>query len=294
MSMIYSARPIKRKRATKDEMIERLDAIVEIVGAIQPCSVRQVYYQAVVHNLVEKTEEDYGRVQRALVHLRRTGRIPHGWITDGTRWRIKPTTYSSIEQALARTAQFYRKSLWDDADSHVEVWLEKDALSGVVNQVTSEYDVGLHVARGFSSLSFLAESAEDIDEIGKPTFIYHLGDHDPSGRAAGEKIEATISELALNADIYFERLAVTQEQIADFALPLRPTKRSDSRARAFEAQFGAGSVELDAIHPDTLRSIVREAIERHLPHRQLEVLKVAERSERELLTHWARERAAAT
>jgi hypothetical protein len=59
-----------------------------------------------------------------------------------------------------------------------------------------EYDVGLHVARGFSSLTFLAESAEDIKEINKPTFIYHLGDHDPSGRIAGEKIEQTLRDGA--------------------------------------------------------------------------------------------------
>jgi hypothetical protein len=131
----------------------------------------------------------------------------------------------------------------------VEIWLEKDALSGVVNQVTDEYDVGLHVARGFASLSFLAESAEDIREIDKPTYIYHLGDHDPSGRNAGEKIEQTLREMAPDADITFERLAVTEEQIAIHDLPLRPTKRSDPRAKKFEAEFGLGSVELDPSTP---------------------------------------------
>jgi hypothetical protein len=283
--MTYSASPIKRKRATKSEMDERLDALVQIVGAIQPCSVRQVYYQAVVRDLVEKTEEDYGKVQRALVRLRRVGRIPYGWITDGTRWRIKPATFSSLEQALRRTAQTYRRALWDDVDAYIEIWLEKDALSGVVNQVTSEYDIGLHVARGFSSLSFLAESAEDIKTIGKPTFIYHLGDHDPSGRKAGKSIEAGLREMG--AEFHFERLAVTTEQIESFGLPLRPTKQTDTRAKKFTEEFGEGSVELDAIHPDTLRTLVREAIEQHLPRRQMEVLKVAERSERDLLKKWA-------
>ena len=246
---------------------------------------RQVYYQAVVGDLVEKTEEDYGKVQRALVRLRRVGRIPYGWITDGTRWRIKPATFSSLEQALRRTAQTYRRALWDDVDAYIEIWLEKDALSGVVNQVTSEYDIGLHVARGFSSLSFLAESAEDIKTIGKPTFIYHLGDHDPSGRKAGKSIEAGLREMG--AEFHFERLAVTTEQIESFGRPLRPTKQTDTRAKKFTEEFGEGSVELDAIHPDTLRTLVREAIEQHLPRRQMEVLKVAERSERDLLKKWA-------
>ena len=158
-----------------------------------------------------------------------------------------------------------------------------------MNRVTSEYDVGLHVARGFSSLSFLAESAEDIREIDKPTFIYHLGDHDPSGRNAGQKIEETLREMAPDADIHFERLAVTTEQIEAHNLPLRPTKHTDTRAKKFTEEHGEGSVELDAIHPDILRRIVRSAIDRHLPSDQLEILKVAERSERQLLTMWARE-----
>jgi hypothetical protein len=285
----YAASLIKRKRATRAEMFARFDAIFDIVAEIQPCSVRQAYYQAVVRAIIDKTETDYDKVQTALVKLRRGGRIPYGWITDGTRWRSKPTTYSSVQEALNRTAQLYRKALWDNVDAYVEVWLEKDALSGVVNRVTSEYDVGLHVARGFSSLTFLDASAEDIREIDKPTFIYHLGDHDPSGRNAGEKIEQTLREMAPNAEIHFERLAVTTEQIRAYNLPLRPTKKSDSRAKRFTEEHGEGSVELDAIHPDVLRRIVREAIERHLPRQQLEILKVAEQSERKLLTMWATE-----
>jgi hypothetical protein len=83
-------------------------------------------------------------------------------------------------------------------------WLEKDALSGVAYQVINEDDDGLHVARGFSSLSSLAESALDIREIGKPTFIWRLGDHDPSGRSVGAKIEQTLRRMG--AAIHFERL----------------------------------------------------------------------------------------
>ena len=272
---------------TPDEMEARYDALEAIVNEIEPCSVRQVYYQAVVRGLMEKTEPAYDKVQRALVALRREGRIPYSAITDGTRWQIKPDSYSSLEEALRRTASAYRKALWADQPIYVEVWLEKDALSGVVAPITRQYDVPLMVARRFSSLSFLSRSAEDINEIDKPCFVYHLGDHDPSGRAAGEHIERTLRELAPFANIRFERLAVTTSQIETFNLPSRPTKRTDSRAKAFEAEFGRGSVELDSIHPDTLRAIVREAIERHIDKDQLAVTKVAERSEREILRMFA-------
>ncbi len=135
------------------------------------------------------------------------------------------------------------------------------------------------VARGYASLSFLHTAAEAISELEVPTFIYHLGDFDPSGVNAGEKIEQTLREMAPAADITFERLAVTPEQIRRWALPTRPTKASDSRAKG----FGAVSVELDAIEPSRLRDLVEAAIQRHLPSDQLAILQVAEQSERRLI-----------
>jgi hypothetical protein len=136
------------------------------------------------------------------------------------------------------------------------------------------------VARGYASLSFLHSAAEYIDGLDVPTYIYHCGDYDPSGVNAGQKIEETLRELAPNAEIYFERLAVTPEQIRAWDLPTRPTKETDSRAKKFGSDI---SVELDAIEPDGLRQIVQDAIEEHLPPEQFEVLKAAEESERVLI-----------
>jgi hypothetical protein len=135
------------------------------------------------------------------------------------------------------------------------------------------------VARGYASLSFLYDAAEYINDLAVPTYIYHLGDFDPSGVNAGEKIEETLRVMAPDADITFERLAVTPEQIADWNLPTRPTKATDTRAKG----FGNTSVELDAIQPDQLRGLVQDAIERHLPPEQFQVLKAAELSEREII-----------
>jgi hypothetical protein len=146
-----------------------------------------------------------------------------------------------------------RKALWADGNGYAEIWLEKDALSGVVYPITAQFDV--------------------------PVFLYHLGDFDPSGVNAGEKIEETLREMAPEAEIHFERLAVNLEQISASRLPTRPTKTTDSRSK----NFGNTSVELDAIEPDQLRTLVREAIEQHLPPDQFKVRKVAEASERRLI-----------
>jgi hypothetical protein len=284
---LYAACRTGGSRATKREMAARREAVYRITGEVQPCSVRQVFYQATVHGIVEKSEAGYEKVQRMLVELRRAKKIPYGWISDNTRWQIKPTTYDSITDALESTAAVYRRAVWSDVDAYVEVWLEKDALSGVVNRMTSKYDVPLMVARGFSSLTFLHSSAEYINEIGKPVFIYHLGDDDPSGVLAGKKIEQTLRELAPDAEIHFKRIAVTVDQIAKWQLPSRPTKDS-THAKGWRRD----SVELDAIHPDNLRGLVEDAILRHLPKHQMDVLKVAEDSEREMLQMFAKKAAA--
>ncbi|MBP0639576.1 hypothetical protein [Cupriavidus sp. AcVe19-6a] len=171
----YVASHIKRRRATGAEMLARRVALHNIVIGIKPCTVRQAFYQATVAGIIDKTEAGYLKVQRLLVEMRRDGWLSHDWIVDNTRWQRKPATYRSLESALQDVAEFYRRDLWADADAYVEIWLEKDALAGVVLPVTERYDVPLMVARGYASESFLHSAAQAIAEVNKPAFIYHLG-----------------------------------------------------------------------------------------------------------------------
>jgi hypothetical protein len=282
---INQASQIKRVRATREQVLGRRQHLYNIVAAMRPMTVRQVFYQATVRGIIEKTEAGYTKVQTDLVQMRRSGALPYSWLVDNTRWQRKPNTFKNIEAALEETAKLYRKALWADADAYVEIWLEKDALAGVILPVTSAYDVSLMVARGYASLSFLHSAAEQIHELRVPTYIYHLGDFDPSGVDAGRKIEKTLKEMAPGAEIHFKRIAVTPEQIEAWDLPTRPTKATDSRSK----NFGDVSVELDAIAPDRLRRLVELHIERHLPKHQFDILKVAEKSERDLLIAMTRD-----
>jgi hypothetical protein len=281
---LFAACRISGRKATKRQMEARYEALVRIVDRIKPCTVRQTYYQATVLGVVEKDEAGYDRVQRALVDLRRSKRIAYRSITDSTRWQIKPETHDSLHDMLDETARLYRRAVWADVNAYCEVWLEKDALAGVVHPITGKYDVPLMVARGFSSLSFLHSAGEDIAALEKPAHIYHLGDFDPSGQDAARHIEEMLREFAPDAEIHFERLAVLPNQIKRWKLPTRPTKQSDSRAKSFGRKQ---SVELDAIEPGQLRKLVEDAILRHLPANQLSVLKVAEDSERFMLKVFA-------
>jgi len=260
----------------------RRQRLLDIVVEMQPMTVRQAFYQASVCGLVEKSEAGYSKVQRTLVDLRREGDLPYIWIADNTRWQRKATSYAGPREAVRTVAAHYRKALWADAEEYVEIWLEKDALASVVLDVTVENDVPLMVSRGYASISFLHEAAALINDIGKPTFIYHLGDFDPSGQNAADKIEETLRRFA-EVPIHFKRLAVLPDQIVKWSLPTRPTKKSDTRAKG----FGDISVELDAIAPGTLRALVQDAIEKHLPRARFRVLKAAEETEGRLLQFWA-------
>src|SRR6516165_5543864 len=137
MAAVYETSPIKRQRSTKAEVEARREALLDIIDGGKPMTVRQVFYQATVRGLVEKAESGYAKVQTDLTVMRRAGDLPYDWLADNTRWQLKPRTFSSVEEALKDTARFYRKSLWDNANAYVEVWLEKDALSGVIYPVTS-------------------------------------------------------------------------------------------------------------------------------------------------------------
>lgn len=274
---------MKRQRATKAEHEARLATLYAIVDEMKPMTVRQTFYQAVVHGLIDKSEHGYAKIAHDLTLMRRSGVLPWAWLTDHTRWVRQPTTWADPADALRETARLYRKTLWADAAVQLEIWLEKDALSGVVMPITSDFDVPLMVARGYASLSYLHAAAEQIVADGRPAHIYQLGDHDPSGIDAACKIERELRGFAPGVKIHFERLAVTRAQIRRWRLPTRPTKQSDSRA----AKFRGESVELDAIRPDRLRDLVRTAIERHLPRRQYDVLKAAEQSERQAMAQIA-------
>jgi hypothetical protein len=122
-------------------MGQRADFLIDYAQTHGPISVRGLYYQAETANLpgIDKTESSYLKVQRQVLALRRAGRLAYEHIADATRWMRKPRSFDSIEDALLNTVQTYRRNLWRDADSYVEIWIEKDALAGVVYPITGAW-----------------------------------------------------------------------------------------------------------------------------------------------------------
>lgn len=255
----YAASRTKHRR-TAAELAAIGDAIVRITAADHPMTLRGLFYRLVSEGLIPKTENEYEKVGRYLLRLRRDGAVPYAWIADSTRWMRKAATYGSLEDALRHTARTYRRALWNDQAAYVEVWCEKDTLAGLLSEETVAYDVPLMVVRGFSSETYLFEASENIAGFDKPAHLYLLTDHDPSGLASARHVERKLRGFLPGFPCTVERVAVTEEQIARWGLPTRPTKASDSRSQGFAGE----SVELDAIPPAQLRALVRGCIERHV------------------------------
>ena len=240
-----------------------------------PMTVRQCYYALVSRGTVAKTERDYKRTCYYLLQMRRRGVLPYEWVADSTRWMRKPDTYSSLEAYLKHGQEAYRRAVWDNQAAYVEVWCEKDALAGVLHQVTAPWDVPLMVTRGFPSESFVYESAQMLKAQRKPVHLYYFGDWDPSGRAIAQNTQDKLRDFG--AQFHFEVVAIQEWQIQAWDLPTRPTKRTDSRAK----HWRGGSVELDAIPVLRLRELAEAVILRHLDQKSYDDLQEAETAERQ-------------
>ena len=259
---------------------ERKHHISEWAEQFHPVTVRQIFYRLSTLLLVPKTELGYKAVNNLCTQMHRNEEIPYDWFADNTRWQRRPPTYNSIQDAFIITAETYRRSLWQTQQGLVEIWLEKESLSGVVYPVIDKWDVPLMVVKGYPSLSFLYGAAEEIKKAsshGKTSHIFYFGDRDPSGVDIYRHTQKQLREFAPGADIQMEHVAFTETQIAAWNLPTRPTKKSDSRAK----NFVGDSVELDAIPPDTLRELVEDCIRSVVDMRELEYTLEIERLEQE-------------
>ncbi len=272
-------RSLKRTRRTKAQMEAIRDAIFSELEETHPQTVRHVFYRMASLDVVPKQEKlGYQTVKIQLLNMRKDGRLPWAWIADSTRWQRKPRSYGSLEEALKRTAEFYRRDIWRHAEHYVEVWCESDSIASVIMEVTAEYDVPLMVSRGFSSATYLWGAAQYIAKVGKPVYVYYFGDWDPSGKIIPKVIERELRRHAPNAEIHFDRIGITPEQIQDLELPTKPPKTS-----THSKGFKGGTVEIEAMPVPVLLDLVRGAIEQHIDQRHLQVLKLSEESERGIL-----------
>jgi hypothetical protein len=271
----------RKARKPQARSLPLREAIETVADDYERLTVRQLFYQLVSRGAVEKTEGAYKRVCDAAVQMRLDCSLPYGKIADGSRVRRRPATWGGAKEILEETADVYRRDYWSRQPCRVEIWCEKDALTGVIQPICDEYGVTYVATRGFPSVTLLYESAVQMAEVGLPFHVYYFGDHDASGRAIDSNLESELRRHG--AFVIVERVALEPWQIEEYRLPTRPGKLSDSRHRKFAAEFGDASVELDALPPGVLTQMVRESIEECIAGDEWEKARRIEALERKTL-----------
>lgn len=255
--MSWTPRPATR------ELIENVNAI--LAGYAGDMTLRQVYYQLVANYAYPNTEKKYKALSGHLTNARVHGLVDGARIIDRTRQVGRPYGYDDLADFMASVRNSFQRERWQGQPEYVEVWVEKDALAGVFEPVTQRFGVRLAVCRGFPSYPAIRDAAiryQREERAGRPLVMLYFGDHDPSGKDIPRAVE---DNLAAWFGVYVEPriVALTGEQVDEYDLPPVPAKRSDSRTAAFIAEHGDRSVELDALPPDVLQAMIREAIEEH-------------------------------
>ncbi len=227
-------------------------------------TLRQLYYQFVARALIPNLQTEYKRLGSVINDARLAGYLDWDYIVDRTRNLEALPHWASPRHIVNEAADQFRMNMWDTQDYRPEVWIEKDALVGVIERVCDDYDVPYFSCRGYTSQSELWRAGQRLikyAEDGKIPVIVHLGDHDPSGMDMTRDITDRLYMFLDGAPFQVHRIALNMNQIQQYNPPPNPTKFTDSRSDGYVAQFGNSSWELDALDPPVMTALIENELD---------------------------------
>jgi hypothetical protein len=258
---------LRRRRRSPAQLAQLSRQIMDFLRKHHPQSIRHVYYVMTNPRLpqpVEKTETGYVHVQRRMVSMRRDGTLPYGWVIDTSRSGIFVNTFTSPKNFIETMLWQYRADPWLQSKWYCEVWVESRSISGVIEELCDEYGVTLYPCGGFTSLTLAFEASPALNRAaanGKKLMILYIGDWDQSGVIIDKSVEKELREhLNRGVQLHFERIAITEEQIAEYDLPTKPRKEGDKRSRHVKE-----TVEAEAMPAHILRDLLRTKFDALLP-----------------------------
>lgn len=226
-------------------------------------TLRQLYYQFVSRDLLPNTIKSYKRLGGIVNDARMAGLLSWEAIEDRTRNLRQVSVWNSPADIVRACARQFKLDLWDSQDYRPEVWIEKDALVGVIQDVCNEFRVPYFACRGYNSQSEQWAAGRRFlthIENGQIPIVLHLGDHDPSGIDMTRDNADRLSLFA-QEQVEVQRLALNWSQIEEYQPPPNPAKATDSRYEGYQSKFGDESWELDALEPRVIEGLVRDAIQ---------------------------------
>jgi len=225
-------------------------------------TLRQLYYQLVSRDIIPNVQAEYAKLSTLLVNGRMSGVVDWDAIEDRIRIPFLPYWVAGIEGAINDTITQYRLDRQKEQKVYIELWVEKDALSGVLKRITSHYHIKLMVNRGYSSCTAMHDAYERLrryEDEEKQTCVLYLGDHDPSGLDMIRDVRERLEEFGVYPEV--RHIGLTKEQIEKFSPPPNPAKITDPRAGWYIQKHGNYSWEVDALDPKVLHQLVRENVE---------------------------------
>jgi hypothetical protein len=271
----------KNFRAESVQLIDYCNSVIEEYQQDNlRLTLRQLFYQLVSANVLTNTEKSYKKLGGLVSDARLAGLIDWDTIEDRVRQPVEWQQFESLDDAVSDLLRYYRLPRQDEQETYVELWVEKDALAGVLRPIASTYHITLMVNRGYSSQSAMYAAGKRMDRCcdqygSSSAAVLYLGDLDPSGEDMVRDIQDRLDMFA-EVSVDVEKIALTIEQVQQFNPPPNPTKLTDSRAAGFIERYGDNSWEVDALPPRELRRIIESAFQRRL---DIDLIQEVERRE---------------
>lgn len=250
--------------ASSLKIIETANAILDEYAAQGfQLTLRSLFYKFVSRDLLANNLRNYKALGSVINDARLAGLVDWNHIEDQTRELVRNSHWETPGDIIETAAKGYGIDMWKRQEYRPEVWIEKDALVGVIRGVCDELDVPYLSCRGYTSQSEMWTGAMRIGnylrkEDAQIPIIFHFGDHDPSGKDMTRDIVDRL-EIFMGG-VKLERLALNMDQIEEYQPPPNPAKLTDSRSSAYVAEFGDDSWELDALEPKVLVDLIRTNI----------------------------------
>lgn len=252
----------------RQKALDTIDTANQIIEEYQAqgfvLTLRQLYYQFVARGLVVNTERSYKNLGQTINNGRLAGLIDWSAIEDRTRNLQYNLHLASPADAIELIRNQYNIDMWENQEIRCEVWIEKDALLGVIDTVCEELDVAYFSCRGYVSQSETYNAGRRMRGYGQKVIMIHLGDHDPSGMDMTRDNSDRLRMFSgYNGTVEVRRIALNMDQVQEHNPPPNPTKYTDSRAQEYIAEYGEESWELDAMQPAMLQQLIRDTIDEY-------------------------------
>jgi hypothetical protein len=272
-------------------LVDKAINVIFEMAEFWPLTVRQVFYQLVAGLIIENSQNRYQSVSRLVTKLRRLGILSWECIQDRTRRLTDKRGFEDagtfLRQQLTELSSMYDRCLVQNQGNYVEIFTEKDALTGIIEEVSWIYCVRIVVCKGQISSTFLndyAARARKAIRHGQNPVILYFGDQDPTGARIPVAIKQNLLKYH-NLDIHLDRIALNMNQVEEYQLPqsIDAIKTKDPNYKWYVKQFGDIAVELDALHPEKLQELVKYGLGLYLDIEDMQQQQRIEGRERDKL-----------